>query len=361
MSVTDLPAYWKKPPASISDNLYKKVRDIDFGRQIHWKFFTNNSSTSSSNTSRCRDLLNTLQTDELNVAAASLFCGEENMDFSCTDCAYETEMEADLKDYNLQLLYDPLNTDTEAELKERASAFIRNLPKDPAMLKRIDTLTTSQSDSKWWNMFRSGRITASNLKDVCNTRLERPSVSLIKKICYPSEISFSTAATRYGKKNEDKAVDQLYHSVKHLHINLQKKKSGLVIDSELPFLGASPDAIFLCDCHGIITIEVKCPFSARNREDMTDTLLQLTDSFIARNEDGQIILKMKHKYYFQALMQVHVCKARFGYFYVWSPKQVLVFEIKRRDEFWQHCKDKAVCFFETVLFPELINKSFTNK
>lgn len=219
MSVTDLPAYWKKPPASINVNLYKKVRDIDFGRQIQRDCFTSNSSSSNID-NRCRDLLNTLQNDGLNVVASSLFCGEEN--FRCNECSYEDGLRDELKDYNYQLLYDPSNINSIADLKARASEFVRNLPKEPIILKRINTLTIDQSNSKWWNIFRSGRITASNLKDVCCMRLERPSVSLIKKICYPSVKAFSTAATRYGKKNEDKAVDQLFQSVKHLHENLRK-------------------------------------------------------------------------------------------------------------------------------------------
>nr|XP_029720701.1 uncharacterized protein LOC115262437 [Aedes albopictus] len=34
ISVTDLPAYWNKPPANVQSNLYKKIKDISFGRKI---------------------------------------------------------------------------------------------------------------------------------------------------------------------------------------------------------------------------------------------------------------------------------------------------------------------------------------
>lgn len=222
--------------------------------------------------------------DGLQVAATSLFCGEENMNFICAACVYETEVNEELMDYNLQLLYDSSDNSTVLELRARASAYIRNLKSDSALLKKIDMLTAAQSDSKWWNIFRSGRITASNMKDVCSTQVGRPSLSLIKKICYPNEQKFSAAATKYGKIHEEKAVDQLFQSVQHLHKNLQKTQAGLVIYDEYPVLGASPDAIFTCDCHGVITVEVKCPYSARNRTDMIEILLQLKDSFIERNQ-----------------------------------------------------------------------------
>lgn len=299
--------------------------------------------------------------DGINVAGTTLFCGEKQMAFSCTICTHESELKNDLKNYNFQQLYDPLNKSTIEQLQKVAAEFIRNFTSDPDLLMKIDKLTADQSDSKWWNVFRSGRITASNMKDVCCTKPEQPSMSLVKRICYPNEATFTSSATRYGKTYEVKAVEQLFESVKHLHQNLLKRKSGFVIHEDYPFMGASPDAIFLCDCHGVITVEVKCPFSARNRADMVDTLLQLKDSFITRNEEHHIILKTKHKYFFQAFMQVHICKANFGYFYVWSPHQVLVFEIKRNDNYWEICKNKALSFFENVIFPELVAKKITEK
>ncbi|XP_065087640.1 uncharacterized protein LOC135709264 [Ochlerotatus camptorhynchus] len=139
LSVTDLPAYWRKPPASISDNLYKKVRDIDFGRRIQKNILSINPL--SCYESRCRDLLSVLQADGLNVTAASLYCGEINMDYCCANCSYATNLREQLDDYNLQLLHDPLNMQSIAELRERAFEYIQNLPSDPAMLKRIDDLT----------------------------------------------------------------------------------------------------------------------------------------------------------------------------------------------------------------------------
>ncbi|XP_055526917.1 uncharacterized protein LOC129719548 [Wyeomyia smithii] len=211
----------------------------------------------------------------------------------------------------------------------------------------------------WWNVFRSGRVTASNTKDVCSTQISRPSVSLFERICYPNETTFSTPATMYGKKNKEKAIDQLYRAVQHLYQNLRNSKSVLIIYDKYPFIGASPDAIFSCDCHGSITVgahsiencqipryvifewflEVKCSFTARFCSDMTTTLLQLKDSFVSRNDSGEVVLNTKHKYFFQAMMQLYVCKANFGYFYVWSPNQVLLVEIKKRDEFWLNCEN----------------------
>ncbi|XP_062541141.1 uncharacterized protein LOC134209174 [Armigeres subalbatus] len=151
--ITDLPAYWKKPPTSISENLYKKVRDIDFGKQIQRAYYATTPSTSTNYDFICRNLLSSLQMDGINVASTTLFCGEKQMAFSCTICTHESELKNDLKNYNFQLLYDPLNKSTIEQLQKVAAEFIRNFTSDPDLLMKIDKLTADQSDSKWNGMF----------------------------------------------------------------------------------------------------------------------------------------------------------------------------------------------------------------
>lgn len=51
--------------------------------------------------------------------------------------------------------------------------------------KQIEMLTRGQHGSSLWFQQRSGRITASHFRRVCHTSLEKPSLSLIKTICYP--------------------------------------------------------------------------------------------------------------------------------------------------------------------------------
>lgn len=50
----------------------------------------------------------------------------------------------------------------------------------------IEQNTRFQSKCSLWYKQRAGRITASNFKSCCRTHIEKPSLSLIKSICYPS-------------------------------------------------------------------------------------------------------------------------------------------------------------------------------
>lgn len=61
----------------------------------------------------------------------------------------------------------------------------------------IEEETLQQAKCGVWFEYRSGRVTASNFKQATRTDVTQPSLSLIKKICYPRSQSFSTQATRY--------------------------------------------------------------------------------------------------------------------------------------------------------------------
>ncbi|XP_053686365.1 uncharacterized protein LOC128735912 [Sabethes cyaneus] len=290
LSVTDLPAYWKKPPASITADLYKKVQDINFGRKIQRTYPSRISDAADGQ--RQVALLKRVMNDGLNVAATTLFCGEANLKHACTACLQDQQIQSDLKSYNLQLLYVVENISKNLkQLREAALAIYAAMKRDSAKLNAINAITKKQKDSKWWFTFRSGRIAASVLKEICHTTITKPSVSLLRRVCYPEVTQFSTKSTRYGQKYEETAVNELFASVSDLHINMTKENSGLVICGEEPCLGASPDAIFHCTCHGVITVEVKCPFSARDSDDMVHVLTQLSDPYIAKDSNTPVTMQ----------------------------------------------------------------------
>lgn len=66
-------------------------------------------------------------------------------------------------------------------------------------------ITREQANCRQWFHFRSGRITASRAKRVCQTTVASPSKSLIKDICFPIGKKFSLKATEWGCDHEKKA------------------------------------------------------------------------------------------------------------------------------------------------------------
>lgn len=310
--------------------------------------------------SEIEELLTAIQNDGVSVVAMSGFCGDSNLNFSCDSCTKEDELLKRFEQYNLSRLYGTEFVGESLEkLRWRACNIYLNLRKDQQTILDIELHTAAQSDGNLWSVLRIGRITASIFKDVLRTNLFHPSITLLKKICYPESCVFSTPSVKYGKQHEQRAIDELYQLVNNLHVNLRSNKSGLHIDQQDPCLGASPDAIFLCDCHGKISVEVKCPFSAKNCNNIVEVLKKHTDPFIFIDDQGSVCFSTSHKYYWQVFMQIHICEASFGYFYVWSENEQIIFEVQRDETMWNDCKSYAVDFFKKIVGPELLAKYYT--
>jgi len=64
---------------------------------------------------------------------------------------------------------------------------------------------------------------------------------------------------RWGCDHESQAVKAYTENAKQEHEEFQLSKAGLFVDIEMPYIGASPDGIIECKCHGRGALEVKCP------------------------------------------------------------------------------------------------------
>ncbi|KAL0993217.1 hypothetical protein UPYG_G00104810, partial [Umbra pygmaea] len=102
----------------------------------------------------------------------------------------------------------------------------------------VEEKTREQRKSRVWFDQRAGRVTASAFHEAARTN---NSSSLIKRVCYPQSSHFSTAATRWGLQNEDTARESYLKAMQELHVNFSITASGLIINPDLPWLGASPD------------------------------------------------------------------------------------------------------------------------
>ena len=75
------------------------------------------------------------------------------------------------------------------------------------------------------------------------------------------------------------------------HKDFKIKDSGFVINPEHPDLGARPDAISYCSCHGTGCVEIKCPYKAR------DSTITEAVGFLKKTANGCLQLDRKHVYY----------------------------------------------------------------
>lgn len=121
--------------------------------------------------------------------------------------------------------------------------------------RQIQVATKGQGACEKWHLEREGRLTASNF----GTILKRKKITeeFVQAIYYPKPLS--SKALSYGIANEPKAK-QLYkekYPSRHVH------DAGLMLQPELQFLGATPDAI-ICDDGKTGLLEIKCPYGSRD-------------------------------------------------------------------------------------------------
>ncbi|XP_072041956.1 uncharacterized protein [Amphiura filiformis] len=224
-------------------------------------------------------------------------------------------------------------------------------------VRAVEKDTRDQAASKLWHYQRTGRITASNFKAAARTDPTWPSESLIKRLTHPEDFSFSTEATRWGCEHEDTAIKAYLRQQAPYHPSIEVEPSGFVISKEYPFIGASPDGWVFCECCGVAIIEVKCPFSCKDKLPEDNS----AKNFCMKLVDGQWVLDKNHQYFYQVQTQLFVTKKPFCDFIVWSQGGILVQRIYRDDEFFMSHLPAVTHFFKYSVLPELVGKWVTRQ
>ena len=298
----------------------------------------------------CSEIEHNFASKNVNVYNSAIFTSVVDDDIiltSETDTASENE--SSCLPEPLTSLFNPQAVNyNRKELNEACEkAFLGyKTENNQAGFDRVTKLTCDQSLSNNWKIHRCGRITASVFSEALHHKLEADSKSLVKKILqYDGD--FSTLATHYGNEMEHKARDEYEQDMKCVHDKFNVRLTGLHINEHFPEIGASPDGLVNCTCHGPGLLEIKCPYKYRNGFDKSDT-----DKNFPLDKFGKI--KKSHSYYCQVQGQMLVCNKNYCDFVVWCSMEKYVDRVLRDDVFCKMllCKLKQV--FMQKNLPEIV-------
>ena len=227
--------------------------------------------------------------------------------------------------------------------------------------KTIEQETRAQSKSRRWFLYRTGRVTASNFKAAAKTNSEAslPSISLIKRVCYPEIYKFYSSATSWGIDHEGQALEQYSERKSSLHMNLLVSKCGLIVNRRYAHLGASPNALISCDCCGKGVVEIKCPF--RCKEESIREVASKGDFCLKVSSNGELSLDTTHSYYYQIQLQMFLSSTTYGGFIVWAPAAFHVERIVVDNDFVRTATERVNHFYLVGLMPELLGKWYTQQ
>ena len=191
------------------------------------------------------------------------------------------------------------------------------------------------------------------MKQVCPTDPVKPSQRLIKEICYPEAFSFTSTATQWGCQHEKPACEAYMKIMQNLHEGFIIEDSGLVLNSEWPHLGASPDGLVSCAC-GRGVVEIKCPYTQCHDE--VETVADEKGSCLKKSEESDAVyLDSVHAYYYQTLTLMSLCKVEYCDFCVCtfppgSDSQIHIERLSPDPDLWTFCLDASTCIFKNAYY-----------
>ena len=212
--------------------------------------------------------------------------------------------------------------------------------------------TTHQGQSDFWFDQRAGRITASNFYKVCHLRDTTDKTNTIKLLMNYCPLLHIPEQLQWGHEKEDVATNKYYKKVVKVHKDLSISKCGLVINQQWPYLGASPDRIQYCGCHGKFLIECKSLFAKRNLL----PLVAASDK-LEKMPNGDVMLKQETSWYYQIQGQMAITEVGNTDLIIYTNKNILVVSVPFNKSFWQTViLEKLKLFFMRFLGPEILSQ-----
>ena len=175
---------------------------------------------------------------------------------------------------------------------------------------QIERNTRGRANSTIWYQESKTRVTASFFGRVCRRLPNTSSHALVNSVINQKIYRSIPIACAWGKSNENIALNAYKSKLQEYgHFNLKVTKSGLVINPNYVFLGASPDSVVFdpvsSDLNGLL--EIKCSYHLR---DCTPQEIAQQKAFFCSIENGTLILKEQHHYYYQVQGQMVICSRK---------------------------------------------------
>ena len=238
--------------------------------------------------------------------------------------------------------------------------FVEQIPKlSKDDVDLLNHLTKGQPDNPLWMNHRIGRITASvvhgvytKVNTIKSTTTKRSKdvdhiLSLVMRS--KNESLQHIPAVKYGITTEPDARKKYSKTYKKEHKHAKFTECGLFLHRDNQFLGASPDLIVECKCHGKGIVEIKCPFIDCKPKPGKPSYL--------KKVDGKVVLNRSHPYFTQIQMQLAITERAWCDFYVYNPRGSVTERIFLDEKFWEKVLSNCKYFFTTFVVPYLMEQA----
>ncbi|XP_065677301.1 uncharacterized protein LOC136092710 [Hydra vulgaris] len=247
----------------------------------------------------------------------------------------------------------------------KCEKFLRTFSITLSQAELIKEATISQSKSLLWKSYRVGTISSSIAHAVIakfdvdlKVKNKRAAFNLCAQIlCYKNNAI--SKSIQWGNMFESYARKRYIREMKKTHKNFTCYQTGLIVSIKTPYLTASPDGITSCTCCGLGLLEIKCPWTFRQKK--ICEYAQSAESFFEKNScTNTYSLKSSHQYRTQIQHQLFISGYPHADFYVCLASDQNCERIYS-DPNYKKNEQKFQKFFTEYVFPELITKKLEKK
>ena len=193
---------------------------------------------------------------------------------------------------------------------------------------------------------------------MCKRKSKTPVHNLVKKLLYCNFTG--NECTKYGLQEEENAILEYKLFKSKENINVEVKKSGLVVSETHQFLGGSPDGIvdILEDGNIVETgiLEVKHVLINKDINFKQAAEKKLSSFCLTLNKDQNLKLKNSHNFFYQCQGLIHICDLPWCdiIFRHKNPSDIYIERIYRDTLLWETTiLPKLKYFFNKAILPEL--------
>lgn len=242
---------------------------------------------------------------------------------------------------------------------------------DGDIVNAVEIHTRGQRENPSWFSWRQNRITASTAHCISHSRFVNgtsptPAASYLANITGQGS-NVKTRAMTWGIEMEAEAVCR-YQILKSKALGrpVRVQECGLFIDSQRPWLAASPDGIVLeMDGKRLLCLEVKCPY--KHRQNTVAQACKEDRTFCLEIQDGKgtkephYRLKPKHSYYTQIQCQLAVTGLPQADLVVFTLQETAIVPVTFDPVFWESTVSKLELFYKDAVLPHVREKGLDIK
>lgn len=210
-----------------------------------------------------------------------------------------------------------------------------------AEITYIQDHTIDQKKSSLWIKERVKRLTSSNFGRICTATDLTNKDELAKS--FTKYTKLKSKPIRHGNLYEGEAIKEFEEKN-----NVKVQTCGMFVSKDQPYLAATPDGLLGNDD----VVEVKCPFTAANKE-----ISKVSVPWLKEDEQGNLGLDRGHIYFYQIQGQLHCTGREKCILIVYTITDMKSFIIKRDGAFIEDMVGKLKQFYDNY-FKQAVLRRF---